>query len=227
MKLPESCPVRSRVVQGDAYAEAGMPDFAFNMPRPFTSEDFTEVAEKYEISSTGLANACNQLLAENAGNNLAQKIKAIMKRNEALEDGEEAEALPDQSDLDAMIEAYDFSGVRTSSGGGVSASPLEKALYHYARQIVRQILKENGYAKLDLPSPVTVAKKGEDPKPGQISYDVYEEEVAELAEGEGAWGEEEAYITFRQEYVVEPAEAKVAADEKATVSVGEKLGLFK
>jgi hypothetical protein len=227
MKLPENCPVRSRVVQGDAYSDAGMEDFAFQMYRPFTAEDFNEVAAKYEISSSGLANAANQLLAENMGNNLAQKVRTVLKNNTSLDEGEEPQSLPDQTDLDAMFAAYDFSGVRTSSGGGVSASPMEKALYHYARQIVRGILRENGYAKLELSAPVTVAKKGDAPKDNQISYDVYEEEVAMLAEGEGAWGEDENYVAFRNEYVVEPAEAKVAADEKATVDVSSALGLFK
>jgi hypothetical protein len=225
MKIPANTPTRSRTIQGDAYKAAGMEDFEFDIPRPFTAEMFTHLHEELAIDPVGFANTANQVLAENLGNNMAQKIRAIVKRNEEASD-EDQESLPDQSDMDDLIENYDFSGIRASGAGGVSASPLEKALFHYARQQVRNILRQNGYGKLDLPAPVTVAKKDEDPKAGQISFSTFEAEVEELALGYDKWGEDENYRAFREEYVVQPAEAKVAADEKASQSVAQKLGLF-
>lgn len=224
MKLPSNCPTRDRVVQGDIYAENGMEDYAFPMPRPFVAEDFAEIAAKYECDPKGMANTMNQVLNENLGNNLAQRIKAIAKRNAEAGEDDELEALPGDEELAAMVEAYDFSGVRATTGGMVGLSPLAKALRYYARQVVRHIFKENGYR--DLAAPVTVAKKGEEPKAGQVSFDTYEEEVEMLAEGEGMWADNPDYAKFREEYVVSPAEAKVAADEKATTGVAVQLGMF-
>ena len=225
MLIPEGTPTRSRTIQGDAYEAAGYPDFSFDIPRPFTPEDFASIAEKYSVSATGLANGANQLLAENVGNNMAAKIKAIVRANETLKDGEEPSALPSQEDLDEMLAAYDFSGVRTSTGGTVGLSALEKALYRYARQAVRAIIKANGYPKLGLTAPVSVGKKDEEAKPGQLPWEIFEEEVEMLALGEGKWAEDTDYALFRQERIVEPAEASVAADEKAATDVAVKLGL--
>jgi len=225
MFIPENTPTRSRTIQGDAYEAAGYPDFSFDIPRPFVAEDFTEVASKYQVAPVGLANGLNQLLSENLGNNMAAKVKSAVKANEALKEGDEPTALPDQSDMDKMLADYDFSGVRASSGGTVGLSPLERALYVYARQLVRKILKKNGYPSLGLAPGATVGKKDEPAKAGELPWEVYEQEVEELATGEGKWGEDENYKAVREEYVVEPAKDRVAADEKASSDVALKLGL--
>jgi len=230
MQLPENCPTKDRIVQGDAYKAAGMEDFAFPMPRPFVEEDFTEVAKRLAISAAGLANTCNQTLAENLGNNLAQKIKAAVKFNdelaEAQENGkredEELRELPDETDLDEMVANYDFTGVR--AGGGTSTasmSPLQKAIYKFARQLIRTILRENGMG--DMAAPVTVAKRDSEPADNQISYATYEALVEELAEGEGRWGDELAEV--REDAVLEPARAQVKAEEQSVVQVQVNLGL--
>lgn len=227
MLIPENTPTRARTIQGDIYESAGYPDFSFDIPRPFQAEDLDQVAATYSVSSVGLANGLNQLLAENLGNNMAQKIKAVAKRNENLAEGVDPDwsDLPSQEDMDAMIASYDFSGVRASSGGTIGLSAMEKALYRYARQLVRKIVADSGYPSLGLGKGTTIGKKDEDAKPGQLPWSIYEQEVEELALGEGKWADDENYAAFRQEYVVEPAEALVAADEKASVDVALKLGL--
>jgi len=232
MKLPQDCPTRDRIVQGDIYAEYGMEDFSFPMPRPFVEEDFTEVAERLSISAAGLANTANQTLAENLGNNLAQKIKAAAKFNtelaEAQEQGkredEEPVELPDETTLQDMIEAYDFSGIRTGGGATTAGmSPLQKALYHFARTSIRVILKENGYG--EMAAPVTVAKKDTEPKDGQVSYDTFDTLVTALAEGDGPWAEGQL-ADLREQIVVGPARERVAAEEKSQTAVAVKLNLM-
>jgi len=224
MRIPENTPTRPRTVQGDLYEAAGQPDFSFDIPRPFTPEMFAEIAADLGIAAQGLSNQNNQLLAENLGNLMAARVKAAAKANEALEEGEDPTPLPSQADMDELIASYDFSGVRTGSGVSTGLSALERAIYKYARRAVRALLKQSGYPKLGLSAPVSVAKKDTDPKANELSYAVFEEEVEKLALGEDKWGEEPAFADFRQSHVVEPAEASVAADEKASVDVAAKLG---
>ena len=233
MRLPPNTPTRNRVVQGDVYEAAGLPDFAFAMPRPFTPQMFEHLNSEYKmgIDASGLANTDNQVLAENLGNNLAGRIRAVVKFNEELEaaqaegkrEDESYQDLPDQSTLDAMIETYDFSGVRTGGSSTVSMSPMERAMYRFARQLIRLILKTEGYK--EMPAPVTVAKKDTEAGEGQVSYEVFSQEVEQLVEGDGIWADNPDAAAIREAHVVEPAEAAVAADQQASQTVSLKLGL--
>jgi len=214
MKLLENTPTRKRVIQGDIYLERGIEDHAFDMYRPFTEEDFVHLREKYGVDPAGFANQANQVLTENLGNTLAARIKKAAEKDEDL---------PTQDDLLEMYEDYDFSGIRASGGGAASLTPMEKALNKFSRQVIRAMLKENGYGEMD--APVTVAKREDEPGENQISYDVFDAEVESLANGEGPWAEDEDMIALRREHVVEPAEALVAAEAKSKASVAVRLGL--
>jgi len=202
----ENTPMRARVIQGDAYADAGQPDFAFQIPQPFVAEHFANLAD-IGVVGVGFANAANQLLAENLGNNMAGRIK------KAVKDGT---PLPTQEDMDKLYEAYDFSGVRISS---LAAGTLfDKIMFRNASTFIRRLVKQLGYQ--DMPAPVTVAKKNDEPTEGQISYDTFEDEVGKLIRGEGPWGEVQNFIDTRDEMVAsaKAEEERVRASEQAVES---------
>jgi len=223
MRLPSDTPRRDRAVQSEVYADAGLENFVFPMPRPFSAEDFAGIADKYGISAIGFANQANQVLAENLGNNLSTKIKAVTKRNEAAAAaGTELESLPGVDDLEVMIEAYDFSGVRASSGTSVSLTPFEKIMYQLGRKTIRELVRTNGYQ--DMPAPVTIAKKDEEPKAGQMSFDDYENEVTMLVEGDGIWAEDVRFTELRSQ-LEEQARAIEAANAKAAQTTAQTLKL--
>lgn len=214
MIVSNETPRRLRVVQADAYPE----DFeGFPMPRPFTEENCLEAAKSVGANAAGLANQMNQVLAENLGNLLAARIK------KAVKDGAD---LPSLNDFEEMVAAYDFSGVRVSSGTTEeSMTPFERVLYAYARKFIRALLKKSGLPSRGLKAPVTIPKSREaDPGPGQISYDDFEELVTDLAEGNGMWGESEKHITKRAQ-IVELAEAEYAAKKAAAGKAEDTLGL--
>lgn len=203
MNRNETTTTRARVIQGEAYTDAGFPDFAFQIPQPFLAEHFEALTE-LGIVGAGFANAANQLLAENLGNNMAGRIK------KAIKDGTD---LPTQAGMDELYAAYDFSGVRISS---LAAGTLyDKIMFRNASQFIRRLIKKTGYQ--NLPAPVTVAKKGAEPDEGQISYDVFEDNIGALMRGEGPWGEVQAFIDLRDEMVAtsKAEEERVRESEKA------------
>jgi hypothetical protein len=207
VKLPANCPTRAATVQGDFYDD----DFSFSFPAPFVPAHFESVAAELGLSSDGLARGANQMLKENLANNLATKIKAAAKAGHDL---------PTQETLDEMVLEYDFSGIRTSSGA-TGLSPYDKAVYKFARKLIRQILKENGYK--GAPAPVTVAKKDSDEvAPGQISYADFESEVEQLAEGEGNWAEGKL-AAIREKLVIAKAEKEIADNEAAAAQFEEAI----
>lgn len=209
MQKTDDTPMRARVIQGDAYADAGTPDHAFQIPQPFTASHFEGLSD-LGVNAAGFANAANQLLAENLGNNMAGRIK------KAVKDGTD---LPTQEDMDALYAAYDFSGIRVSALA--SGSLFDKIMFRNAGQFIRRLIKQKGYQ--DLPAPVTVARKGQEPDDGQISYDTFEGEVGKLMSGEGPWGEVQAYIDLRDELTAasRAEEERVRASEQAAEA---KLG---
>jgi hypothetical protein len=230
MILSSSTPTRARVVQGDYYPE----DFAFQMPRPFNESNVAQLADELGASASGLANQMNQVLAENLGNLLSARIKKVVKFNEDLEKAQaegkqldvEPLVLPYQEDLDKMVESYDFSGVRATSGTSEeSFTPLERIVYAYARKLIRGILKTAGLASAGLKAPVTVPKSRDaEPGPNQISWDDFEDLVAALAEGTGVWGESAPHMAKRAE-ILESAAAEFAAKRRATQAVQDSLGV--
>lgn len=209
MKRDENTPVRLRTIMEDAYEAAGFPDHRFSIPQPFTADHFAAVVE-VGASPVGLANQANQLICENLANNMAAKVRAAVKNGTPL---------PTQEDMDALYDAYDFSGVRASTGG-VTTSLLDRLFARLAGQFIRKLIKKKGYQ--DQPAPVTVAKRDEAPAAGQISFEDFEAEVSRLVNGEGPWGEVEAFVDVRAD-LYEDARNEEAAIRARQASAESKL----
>jgi hypothetical protein len=205
----ENTPVRFRTVLEDIYAAAGDPEFQFQIPQPITAEHVADVTE-VGASPQGVANQLNQVLAENLSNNIASRIRNAVKNNQLL---------PTQADMDALYEVYDFSGLRQSSGS-TPASLFDRIFTRLAGSFIKRLLKKKGYR--DLSAPVTVAKRDEDPKGNQISYEDFEAEVERLVEGDGPWSEVEAFIEVRNS-LIEDAKTEEAAVRAREVSAENKL----
>ena len=214
MKRDENTPVRLRTIMEDAYEAAGFPDHRFAIPQPFTADHFAAVVE-VGASPVGLANQANQLICENLANNMAAKVRAAVKNGTPL---------PAQEDMDALYDAYDFSGVRASTGG-VTASLLDRLFARLAGQFIRRLIKKKGYQ--DQPAPVTVARKDAEPEKGQISFEDFEAEVSRLVNGEGPWGEVEAFVDVRADLYEEARneEAAIRARQASAESKLSTLGL--
>lgn len=214
MKRDENTPVRLRTIMEDVYEAAGFPDHRFAIPQPFTADHFAAVVE-VGASPVGLANQANQLICENLANNMAAKVRAAIKNGTPL---------PTQEDMDALYDAYDFSGVRASTGG-VTASLLDRLFARLAGQFIRRLIKKKGYQ--DQPAPVTVAKRDEAPAAGQISFEDFEAEVSRLVNGEGPWGEVEAFVDVRADLYEEARneEAAIRARQASAESKLSTLGL--
>lgn len=204
----ENTPSRFRTVLEDLYAAAGNPEFQFQIPQPFTAEHVAGVTE-VGASPQGVANQLNQVLAENLSNNIASRIRNAVKN---------CQPLPTQADMDSLYEVYDFSGLRQS--GGTPASLFDRIFTRLAGALIKRLLKKKGYR--DLSAPVTVAKRDEDPKGNQISYEDFEEEVARLVEGDGPWSEVEAFVEVRNS-LIEDAKTEEAAVRAREVSAENKL----
>jgi len=214
MKRDENTPIRLRTIMEDVYEAAGFPDHRFAIPQPFTADHFAAVTE-VGASPVGLANQANQLICENLANNMAAKVRAAVKNGTPL---------PTQEDMDALYDAYDFSGVRASTGG-VTTSLLDRLFARLAGQFIRRLIKKKGYQ--DQPAPVTVAKKDATPEKGQISFEDFEAEVSRLVNGEGPWGEVEAFMDVRADLYEEARneEAAIRARQASAESKLSTLGL--
>lgn len=205
----DNTPVRYRTVLEAAYEAAGNPDFQFCIPQPFTAEHVADVAE-VGANPQGVANQLNQVLAENLSNNIAAKIRAAVK-NEV--------ALPTQGDMDALYAAYDFSGMRQSSG--TATSLFDRIFNRLAGQFIKKLIKRKGYR--EMPAPVTVAKRDEEPTQGQISFEDFEVEVTRLVDGDGPWGEVDTFIEVRNS-LIEDARNEEASIRERELSAENKLG---
>ena len=214
MKRDENTPVRLRTIMEDVYEAAGFTDHRFSIPQPFTADHFAAVVE-VGASPVGLANQANQLICENLANNMAAKVRAAIKNGTPL---------PTQEDMDALYDAYDFSGVRASTGG-VTTSLLDRLFARLAGQFIRRLIKKKGYQ--DQPAPVTVAKRDEAPAAGQISFEDFEAEVYRLVNGAGPWGEVEAFVNVRADLYEEARneEAAIRARQASAESKLSTLGL--
>ena len=146
---------------------------------------------------------------------MAAKVRAAIKNGTPL---------PAQEDMDALYDAYDFSGVRTSTGG-VTASLLDRLFARLAGQFIRKLIKKKGYQ--DQPAPVTVAKRDEAPAAGQIPFEDFEAEVSRLVNGEGPWGAVEAFVDVRADLYEEARneEAAIRARQASAESKLSTLGL--
>ena len=215
MKRTDTTPTRSRTVLEETYADAGQPDFQFTLPQPFTAEHVAGV-EALGASPVGVANQLNQVLAENLSNNMAAKVRAAVKAGQPL---------PTQEDMDRLYDSYDFSGTRAGSGSAAAGSLFDRVFYKLAGQFIRKLIKKKGYQ--DKPAPVNVAKKDEEPKPGQISYEEFEFEVDRLVNGEGPWEEVESFRAVREGLIEDARNEEVAIRNREIAAEGKlsTLGL--
>lgn len=226
MKLSAETPRRARAVQSAIYADAGLENFSFQMPRPFTAEMCEALADQVGASAEGLANTLNQVLAENLGNNMASRIKTIAANNEALKAAqangertdEEFEPLPSQEDLDSLAAVYDFSGVRASSSEAEAVDPVTKTMWKMGRELMRGILKQYGIG--DMEAPVTVARGDKSPGPNQISLDDFNALVAAFVDGEGPWSTSEPHVAKRAQ-ILELARAQAASVNAESMRIGQ------
>lgn len=216
MKISPNTPTRNRIIQGELYEKAGQPDFAFSIPCPFEPSMFEHLSDALGISPVGFANQANQVLAENLGNNMAARIKKAAKENQPL---------PSQSDMDTLIAAYDFTGIRQSTAA--IGSLFDKIFFRLAAAFIRKLLKKSGYSALGMPAPVTVAKRGAEAGAGEIDYETFETEVVRLMEGDGAWSEKQAFIDLRSTLMEEARseEERVRANQAETEASLAEIGL--
>jgi len=209
MLKQDNTPTRLRTILEEAYKNAGQEGFQFAIPQPFTADHVAQVTE-VGASPTGVANQLNQVLAENLSNNMSARIRAAVKANATL---------PSQQDMDELYTAYDFSGTRVSRGG-VSGTLFDRIFARLAGQFIKKLLKKKGYQ--NMPAPVSIAKRDEEPTQGQISFEVFETEVARLVDGEGPWSEVSAFIEVRDS-IIEDAVTEEADIRKREVSAENKL----
>lgn len=205
----DNTPVRYRTVLEAAYEAAGNPDFQFRIPQPFTAEHVADVVE-VGANPQGVANQLNQVLAENLSNNIAARIRAAVK-NEL--------DLPTQEDMEALYAAYDFSGQRQSSGG-TATSLFDRIFNRLAGQFIKKLIKRKGYR--EMPAPVTVAKRDEEPTQGQISFEDFEVEVTRLVDGDGPWGEVDTFMEVRNS-LIEDAKNEEASIRERELNAENKL----
>ena len=212
MIITENTPTRSRVILEETYTQAGQPGFAFIIPQPFTAEMVRGVAV-VSADPTGVAQQLNQVFTENLANNMAARIRAAVKAGTDL---------PNQSDMDKLVESYDFTGSRTRS---VSGTLFDRCFSRLAGAFIRKLLKKKGYQ--DMTAPVTVAKKGEATNANQIDFETFESIVESLVNGESVWGENEAFINARDGLIEEARneEAEIRRRETATESKLSSIGL--
>lgn len=210
MYRDESTPTRTRTIMEEAYVNAGFADFQFIVYQPFTAEHF-EAVTKVGASPQGVANQVNQVLAENLGNSMAALVRAAVKNGTPL---------PIQEDMDKLYDEYEFSGVRRSKSGLSPNSLLVRIFYRLAGSFIKRLLKKKGYQ--EMAAPVTVAKRGEEPVGNQISFETFEGEVERLVEGDGPWGEVEAFISVRND-LYEDAKTEEAATRAREVAAESKL----
>jgi hypothetical protein len=123
-----------------AYEAAGLsPDMETQVPFAANAELFLnfEALKAAKIDPMGLARQMDQVLIENLGNNLSQKVKAAVKKGTDL---------PDQSVVDAMLAAYDFTGVRMVSEEGMSTE--ERTIIAEIRKAIRSLISGGSFASL-------------------------------------------------------------------------------
>jgi hypothetical protein len=142
MKLEHLDFPTKRIARQIADYEAAGLDPNFEIPQPFAAnvEHFynTTALSEAGIDALGLARQDDQVLGENIGNNLAQRIKAAVKKGTDL---------PDQGVVDAMVLAYDFTGARATSEEGMSTE--ERTVIGEIRKKLRKLISGGTFASLD------------------------------------------------------------------------------
>lgn len=145
--LPNEPTIRKFARQIDAYKAADLDpdmeipvgflanyDYIFNNPEKTAHEVFIEMG----IKGTGIAGQMDQTEVENIGNNFAQRVKAAQKKKTNL---------PNQSIVDDMVAAYDFSGAKSTSGESMSTE--ERTIIAEIKKAVRQLISDGNFANLN------------------------------------------------------------------------------
>lgn len=150
------------------YEAAGL-DPNMEIPQPFAAnvETFYNVPALVEagIDAMGLARQDDQLLGENIGNSLAQRVKKAVKNGTDL---------PDQSLVDEMILAYDFTGARTTSEEGMSTE--ERTVLAEIKKALRRLISGGSFANLDTNSEKTT-------NPDEVCFNAVRIQTGPEAEG--------------------------------------------
>lgn len=123
-----------------AYEAAGLPpDMEISLPFAANVDLFlnTQALIDHGIDPTGLARQMDQVLVENIGNNLSQKVKAAVAKKTAL---------PDQATVDSMLAAYDFTGIRATSEEGMSTE--ERTVIAEIKKAIRSLISGGSFASL-------------------------------------------------------------------------------
>ena len=134
------CPTK-RIARLVADYEAAGLDPNMEIPQPFAANvaSFYNEAALVEagVDPVGFARQHDQVLGENLGNNFAQRVKNAKKNGLPL---------PDQSVMDEMVQAYDFTGVRTTSEEGMSTE--ERTTVAEIRKALRALISGGAFASL-------------------------------------------------------------------------------
>lgn len=196
-----------------AYEAAGLdPDMEIHLPFTANVDMFlnTQALVDVGIDPMGLARQMDQVLAENLGNNLSQKVKQAIAKSQPL---------PDQSVVDAMLSAYDFTGTRTVSEEGMSTE--ERTVIAEIRKAIRSLISSGAFALLGpdgskTKDPTEVAfnairvqtgpeSKGIKPTPpGSVPVENYEEVVVAAYAGTEVEFEDGNGNTATLDFSVEP-----------------------
>lgn len=109
--------------------------FAANYEHFLNVEAFTELG----VDALGVARQLDQVTVENIRNNAASRFKTAAKKGLPL---------PTQTDIDALVLAYDFTGTRASSEAGMSSAEriLFSEIKKYCRKaFVDKVFNQGGF----------------------------------------------------------------------------------
>lgn len=172
--LPADAKSKIIVRQESDYEAAGL-DGRRTIPLPFTLDCINEEAiMRLGFQPAGVVRTLNQAFAENLGNIYGANVrKAVAKQF----------PLPTIADMDALIAAYDFSGVRASSEAGMPEE--ERSFRTHLRKQLRSLLRGGTFSATG--APLTVQTKVEADKEelpdNKMSIEAFESLVEAAAEG--------------------------------------------
>lgn len=126
--------------QVNVYTEAGLePDMEIQVPFAANVDLFLNTQELIDhgIDPMGLAKQMDQITIENIGNNFGQRVKSAASKKLPL---------PDQSIVDEMLAAYDFTGIRTASEEGMSTE--ERTIIAEIKKAIRALISGGTFANI-------------------------------------------------------------------------------
>lgn len=124
------CPTKTIVRQEAAYEAAGESgERVVILPIDLSCINSEELIRR-GLSPAGLVIQMNQVTVENVGNLYAARARAAASKNESL---------PTQDDMDALLDSYDFSRIRTTSEAGMSEE--ERVFRSNLRTQLKRFLK--------------------------------------------------------------------------------------